>query len=77
MQLHWLFLSLYNRTQSGCDRMSFTHSVAAFFAFLWDTGPYLMDRVLPYYGGNCGFCVICSDYSYMSSSNIYYRAYLL
>ena len=38
MQLHWLFLSLYNRTQSGCDRMSFTHSVAAFFAFLWHRG---------------------------------------
>ena len=35
MQLHWLFLSLYNQQQSGCDRMSFTHSVAAFFAFLW------------------------------------------
>ena len=34
MQLHWLFLSLYNQTQSGCDRMSFTHSVAAFFAFI-------------------------------------------
>ena len=34
MQLHWLFLSLYNQQQSGCDRMSFTHSVAAFFAFL-------------------------------------------
>ena len=38
MQLHWLFLSLYNQQQSGCDRMSFTHSVAAFFAFLWHIG---------------------------------------
>ena len=34
MQLHWLFLSLYNQMQFGCNRMSFTHSVAAFFALV-------------------------------------------